>query len=303
MPRRKSSARQKSKAGRRHLAAPRKSVRRTGLRVISEAKWGAHFCVFYETTQDLLDTCAAYFAAGLEGNEFCVWVVSKPLTEQQGRRALRKSIPGFERHVAEGRFEILNGYDWYLNGNKFNLQRITGRWIEKLEKALANGFNGMRVCGNAFWLETDSWKDFRAYEEEIDRLLAGHQMIALCTYSLRAARAADLIDVVRAHQFTVARRNGEWEFLETPELKLAKREIKRLNSSLAILTGAFPGHNKLTRREHMTLAHIVRGASSKETGRALGISPRTVEFHRKNIMQKFGAKNTADLLYKVLGER
>jgi hypothetical protein len=33
-----------------------------------------------------------------------------------------------------------------------------------------------------------------------------------------------------------------------------------------------------------------------------GISPRTVEFHRANIMQKLGARNTADLVRRVLGE-
>jgi DNA-binding CsgD family transcriptional regulator len=48
------------------------------------------------------------------------------------------------------------------------------------------------------------------------------------------------------------------------------------------------------------LSQIVRGASSKEAARSLGISPRTVEFHRANIMQKFDAKNPVDLVRKVL---
>ena len=52
----------------------------------------------------------------------------------------------------------------------------------------------------------------------------------------------------------------------------------------------------------MALAQIVRGASSKEAARALGISPRIVEFHRANVMRKLGAKNTADLVRKVVGE-
>jgi DNA-binding CsgD family transcriptional regulator len=52
----------------------------------------------------------------------------------------------------------------------------------------------------------------------------------------------------------------------------------------------------LTPRERVTLAQIVRGASSKEAARALGIGPRTVETHRENIMRKLGAKNTVDLV-------
>jgi DNA-binding CsgD family transcriptional regulator len=31
-------------------------------------------------------------------------------------------------------------------------------------------------------------------------------------------------------------------------------------------------------------------------------SPRTVEFHRANVMRKLGARNTADLVRRVLGD-
>jgi FixJ family two-component response regulator len=58
----------------------------------------------------------------------------------------------------------------------------------------------------------------------------------------------------------------------------------------------FPGREPLTRREQDVLARIVAGASSKEAGRDLGISPRTIEVHRARIMEKLGAKNAADLV-------
>ena len=57
----------------------------------------------------------------------------------------------------------------------------------------------------------------------------------------------------------------------------------------------------MTSRERIVLAQIVRGASSKEAARWLDVSPRTIEFHRANIMQKLGAKNAADLVRMVLG--
>ncbi len=63
----------------------------------------------------------------------------------------------------------------------------------------------------------------------------------------------------------------------------------------------FPGSERLTRREHEVLAQITSGASNKEAGRKLGISPRTVEVHRARIMNKLGAKNAADLVRMVLG--
>ena len=124
----------------------------------------------------------------------------------------------------------------------------------------------------------------------------------MCTYSLHASRAIDLLDVTRLHHFTVARRNGEWEFLESPELRQAKEEIKRLRSGIDILSNPFPGHELVTPRERIVLAQVVRGASSKEAAKMLGVSPRTIEFHRANIMDKLGAKNAVELLRIVLGD-
>jgi FixJ family two-component response regulator len=63
----------------------------------------------------------------------------------------------------------------------------------------------------------------------------------------------------------------------------------------------FDGHDRLTPREREVLAEIAGGASNKEAGRRLGISPRTVEVHRARIMTKLGAKNAADLVRIVLG--
>ena len=61
----------------------------------------------------------------------------------------------------------------------------------------------------------------------------------------------------------------------------------------------FPGRS-LTPRECEVLAEIAGGASNKEAGRRLGISPRTIEVHRARIMDKIGARNAADLVRIVL---
>jgi DNA-binding CsgD family transcriptional regulator len=277
-------------------------VRQSGIRVVGDVPWGAHICIFYETKDDLLDTAAAYFKAGLASNEFCIWAISNPISEADAKSALRRAIPDLDAQYAAGRIEIVAGTDWYLRGNRFDLQRITGGWNEKLHGALARGFDGMRVSGNAFWIESNHWQAFCEYERELDRSLAGQRMVVLCTYSLQASRAVDLLDVARAHQCCTARRNGDWEFLATPELRQARLEIERLHGALGVLSKPFPGHALLTPRERVALAQIVRGASSKEAARTLGISPRTVEFHRANVMRKLRTKNTAELVRRVLGD-
>lgn len=58
---------------------------------------------------------------------------------------------------------------------------------------------------------------------------------------------------------------------------------------------------ELTPRERAVLERLLKGFSSKQIAKKLGISPRTVEFHRANIMRKLGARNATELVAKVLG--
>ena len=76
------------------------------------------------------------------------------------------------------------------------------------------------------------------------------------------------------------------------------RRQKESTSSVASLH--FPGREPLTRREREVLQQFTAGASNKEAGRQLGISPRTIEDHRANIMKKLGARNAADLVRIVM---
>ncbi|MBN9584455.1 MAG: DNA-binding response regulator [Afipia sp. 62-7] len=62
----------------------------------------------------------------------------------------------------------------------------------------------------------------------------------------------------------------------------------------------FPGRDLLTKRERDVLVLIAGGASNKEAGRRLGISPRTIEVHRAHIMDKLCARNAADLMRIVM---
>jgi two-component system response regulator FixJ len=59
----------------------------------------------------------------------------------------------------------------------------------------------------------------------------------------------------------------------------------------------------LTPRECDVLEQIASGASNKEAGLRLGISWRTIEFHRARVIEKLGAKNTADLVRIVISRR
>src|SRR6266446_7122989 len=82
-------------------------LRKTGISVVGDVPWGTHLCHFYETKEDLLDILIPYFKAGLENNEFCIWVVSDPLGEGEARNALRQVVPKADRYLETGCMEII----------------------------------------------------------------------------------------------------------------------------------------------------------------------------------------------------
>jgi PAS domain S-box-containing protein len=57
---------------------------------------------------------------------------------------------------------------------------------------------------------------------------------------------------------------------------------------------------ELTAREREIAALLVEGATSKQIGRRLTISPRTVDVYRARLMRKLGAATTAELVSKLL---
>ena len=201
--------------------------------VVGDMPWEhALFCLFYETKEDLLETLVSYCKAGLESQEFCLWVVAEPITEEDARHALKQADPECDRHLADQSIEILPARDWYLRDGTFDLERVIDGWNEKLRRASARGYAGVRVTGDTAWLEKKDWKDFCEYEESLNGAIANQRLSVLCTYPLVACGAAEILDVVRTHQFAVAKRRGSWDVIETAGHKQAKAEIKRLNDEL-----------------------------------------------------------------------
>jgi len=207
-------------------------MRKTGVDVVGDMPWGTHFCLFYETKADLLETTVSYCKAGLESHEFCLWVVAEPLAVEDARRALQRAVSDFDRFSAEHSIEIVAARDWYLQDGAFDLNRVIGGWNEKLARASARGYAGVRVTGDTAWLEKKDWKDFCEYEESLNQAVANQRLAVLCTYPLAACGAAEILDVVRTHQFAVTKRRGGWDVIETAGHKQAKAEIKRLNEEL-----------------------------------------------------------------------
>jgi PAS domain S-box-containing protein len=200
-------------------------IRKSGIDVIGDITWGTHFCQFYQTQQDLIETLVPYFKVGLENNEFCMWVTADNLTREEAVRAILKVMPDFNNYQQRGQIEIVSYDQWYLNDNSFNCQVVLDKWVEKHNLALKKGYAGLRLTGNTFWLEKQHWRGFTEYEEVINNIIGKYKMIALCTYCLDKCNALEIVDVIRNHEFALIKQGGQWELFENSSYKVTKEAL------------------------------------------------------------------------------
>lgn len=160
--------------------------------------------------------------------------------------------------------------------------------------AAADEFFASRDPARAGCLVLDLRMPYESGLEVQERLLATEQPIPVIFVSGHA----DIPAAVRAMK------RGAVEFLTKPFSEEAllsavrralqrDREQRRERRDLGYVRARL---DSLTAREGQVLEFLVAGASNKETARALGISPKTVELHRANVMRKMDAGSLADLV-------
>lgn len=204
----------------------RENLRKSGISVIGNVPWRTHICQFYRTKEDLLDILIPYFKAGLENNEFCLWVVSEPLEIEDSKEILRRSIPGIDTYLEKGQIEIIPYTEWFTTEGVFDSKKVFNGRVEKLNRALDSGYDGMRLSGNTSWLEKESWDSFIEFKEQTDKAMGHYQLINLCTYPLDKHNAAEIIDIVINHQFALIKRGGQWKRMESAKRKQAEEALR-----------------------------------------------------------------------------
>jgi PAS domain S-box-containing protein len=201
--------------------------RDSGIDVIGKIPWGTHLCQFYQTKQDLIDILVPYFTKGLASNEYCMWITSEPLRVADAKNALKKTVKNLDDYLKKGQIEILDSTQWYTKNGVFNADRVLHGWVTRESKARTNGYNGLRLSGNTFWLEKKHWKDFTDYEEAVNNVIGRYHMLAICSYSLDKCNASEILDVVSNHQFALIKKENGWHIIESSEHKKTLEEYRK----------------------------------------------------------------------------
>lgn len=123
-------------------------------------------------------------------------------------------------------------------------------------------------------------------------MLTGHGTVELCRRAFKSGASEFLEKPVEDHVLLEALQNAVRLHVRSRERHQADRE-------------AHERYTQLSEREREVLGLIVEGLTNKEIGRALGLSPRTVEAHRANLFAKLQVESLAHLIrhYATLAMR
>jgi FixJ family two-component response regulator len=114
-------------------------------------------------------------------------------------------------------------------------------------------------------------------------MLTGHGTVEMCRRAFKSGAAEFLEKPVDDEQLIEALQNAVRQHVRSRERHRTDRQARER-------------HAQLSEREREVLGMIVAGLTNKEIGRALGLSPRTVESHRANLFAKLEADSLAQLI-------
>ncbi len=222
----------------------KESTRTSGIEIVGDIPWGTHFCQFYQTKQDLIDTLIPYFQAGLENNEFCLWVTADNLTAEDARKAMTKAVKGFSSYLKKGQIAIIPFADWYLKDGSFRRGEVLTDIEIKLNGALKKGYEGLRYSSNNSGIPKKDWRSLVEFGEGLNDVIGNYKMIALCAYALKKCNAVEIVDVIRNHEFTLINRDERLEIYESSRYRDTKAALNPSKEELAWLAG-FPALNPM----------------------------------------------------------
>jgi len=114
-------------------------------------------------------------------------------------------------------------------------------------------------------------------------MLTGHGTVEMCRRAFKSGAAEFLEKPVDDEALLEALQNAVRQHVKSRQRHQAGREARQR-------------YAQLSEREREVMGLIVAGLTNKEIGRALDLSPRTVETHRANLFAKLGAESLAQLI-------
>lgn len=189
---------------------------RCGLPGVDVIPFGMHACHFYSNRDQLVAALVPFFVEGLRANERCLWITVPELSAREAIQELRAAWEGIDDAIHDGAIRILDFHRWYAGSAGLKGLEVVQFWLGEEERALAEGFSGLRIAGNTSFLKPDDWSAFMEYERAVTERFKDRRIVALCSYVLAQCGGRHMGDVLHAHHCAFERMDGDWQVVAAP---------------------------------------------------------------------------------------
>lgn len=192
--------------------------RESGIQVLDLVRWGTHIAQLYNTKNELLEVLVPYMEKGLEQNELCVWITSE-ISEEEARGSLVEEIPRLQNYIDSSQLQLFSYEDWYLPGGCFDGQCVLNGASKKYQEALSNGYSGLRITGNLFWLDQSDWNSFIEYEYAVNNVVPDYKTLVVCAYKESKCTRDNIVDVMNTHKYVISKIDNSWSLRRSAEIE------------------------------------------------------------------------------------
>lgn len=186
-----------------------KEIERSRIYNILDVPWGTHLCQFYRTKEELLEILIPYLEIGLKNNEFCTWITSDFFNEEDAIKAIIRAFPNIQKYLKKTQIKIIPYKKCFKYGIS-DMKKVIDIWLDGINLAFENGFNGARIIVDTAWLKKEVWEKFTELEEEISKVIGKYRIRAICCYFITKCDASQVRNVVHSHEMALIKRNNEW---------------------------------------------------------------------------------------------
>jgi signal transduction histidine kinase len=174
------------------------------LDVLAQIGLHDHVCLIYESQEEQLALPVPSIRMGLERGEKCFYAADEK-TVSDVIEALRAMGIDVDEAVSSGRLTVASQEDTYLRNGHFEPDKMIRFWADTLEPAIASGFSGLRVVGEANWAlcGDPGAGPFIEYEAKLNSFVRDHSIVVTCQYDRNRFSPEVILNVIRTHPIVI----------------------------------------------------------------------------------------------------
>jgi MEDS: MEthanogen/methylotroph, DcmR Sensory domain len=163
-----------------------------------------HIAAFFRSREEEYEVLRSYIREGIDAGDKALHICDPHLKHEHLQHLERMGVP-ISDCTRTGQLEVLEWNDAYLKEGRFDGDSMLALLEEAVMTSRAEGFSRVRMMGHMEWA-LEGWPGvdrFIEYESRVNHLVDRLQQPAICIYDLNRFSGSTVMDVLRAHPYSL----------------------------------------------------------------------------------------------------